>query len=73
LLGLFGAEDSFPSPEQVAELQRILKDNDKPHEFHIYEGAGHAFFAVNRPLYRPEAAVDGWARVLDWFGRHLSV
>jgi carboxymethylenebutenolidase len=73
LLGLFGAEDSFPSTEQVAELERILKDNDKPHEFHIYEGAGHAFFAVNRPLYRPEAAVDGWARVLDWFGRHLSV
>jgi carboxymethylenebutenolidase len=72
LLGLFGADDSFPSPEQVAELERILKDNGKPHEFHIYEGAGHAFFAVNRPLYRPEAAVDGWAKVLDWFGRHLS-
>jgi carboxymethylenebutenolidase len=73
LLGLFGAEDAFPSPEHVAELERILKDNDKPYEFHTYEGAGHAFFAVNRPLYRPEAAVDGWVRILDWFGRYLAV
>jgi carboxymethylenebutenolidase len=72
LLGLFGAEDSYPSPEQVAELERILKENDKAYEFHTYEGAGHAFFSVNRPLYRPEAAVDGWAKVLHWFGRHLS-
>jgi carboxymethylenebutenolidase len=56
----------------VAELERILKDNNKVYEFHTYEGAGHAFFSVNRPLYRPEAAVDGWAKVLDWFGRHLG-
>jgi hypothetical protein len=26
---------------------------------------GHAFFAVDRPSYRPEAAVDGWRQILD--------
>ena len=71
LLGLFGAEDSYPSPDHVAELEKILKENGKPNELHTYQGAGHAFFAVNRPNYRPEAAVDGWARILRWFGRHL--
>jgi carboxymethylenebutenolidase len=72
LLGLFGAEDPYPSPEQVSTLERALKGNDKVYEFHTYEGAGHAFFNVNRTSYRPEAAMDGWAKVLAWFGRHLS-
>jgi carboxymethylenebutenolidase len=56
----------------VAELESALKENDKVYEFHTYEGAGHAFFNVNRTSYRPEAAMDGWAKILAWFGRHLS-
>ena len=72
LLGLFGAEDSRPSPEQVEELEQELKAQGKTYEFHSYEGAGHAFFAVNRPAYRPEAANDGWNRIRDFFGRYLA-
>lgn len=72
LLGLFGAEDSHPSPQETAALSAELHRLDKPHEFHTYDGAGHAFFAVDRPNYRPEAAVAGWKRVFDFFGRHLS-
>ncbi len=72
LLGLFGAEDQYPSPEHVAELDKALQELGKPHEFHSYEGAGHAFFAVNRPAYRPEAAMDGWQRIWDFYGRYLA-
>ncbi len=72
LLGLFGAEDAYPSPEEVAELDRALTDLGKAHEFHTYPGAGHAFFAVNRPSYRPEAATDGWARILSFFATQLA-
>jgi carboxymethylenebutenolidase len=72
LLGLFGADDRFPSPEQVAELDTELTRLGKLHEFHSYEGAGHAFFAVDRPSYRVEAARDGWARIWEWFGRYLT-
>ena len=72
LLGLFGADDKYPSPEQVAELEEELKAQGKTYEFHSYEGAGHAFFSVNRPAYRPEAAVDGWEKILTWFGRYLA-
>src|SRR5580658_8716615 len=33
LLGLFGAEDSYPSPEQVAELEKALVEAGKTFEF----------------------------------------
>jgi carboxymethylenebutenolidase len=72
LLGLFGAEDQYPSPEQVDELEQALKEADKEVEFHSYEDAGHAFFAVDRPSYRPEAAKDGWQRIWEFFGRNLA-
>ncbi|MGO9883374.1 MAG: dienelactone hydrolase family protein [Solirubrobacteraceae bacterium] len=72
LLGLFGKEDSFPSPEQVAVLDEILTANDKLHEFHSYDDAGHAFFAVDRPAYRVEAATDGWERIEQFYGKYLG-
>jgi carboxymethylenebutenolidase len=72
LLGLFGAEDKYPSPEQVAELEEALKAAGKAYEFHVYQNAGHAFFSVNRPAYRPEAAMDGWQKIFAFFGEHLS-
>jgi carboxymethylenebutenolidase len=73
LLGLFGAEDQRPSPVETAALAAELDRLGKPYEFHTYDGAGHAFFAVDRPSYRPEAAVDGWQRILDFFRIHLTI
>ncbi len=72
LLGLFGAEDGYPGPDEVAELDKRLAELGKAHEFHTYEGAGHAFFAVDRVSYRPEAAKDGWQRIFAFFGQHLA-
>jgi len=72
LLGLFGADDKYPSPEQVTELEEELKAHGKTYEFHSYEGAGHAFFSVNRPAYRVEAAMEAWDEIWDFFGQYLS-
>jgi carboxymethylenebutenolidase len=72
LLGLFGNDDSYPSPEQVDELDEILTHENKPHEFHRYDGAGHAFFSTNRPAYRVEAANDGWERIQTFYANHLG-
>jgi carboxymethylenebutenolidase len=71
LLGLFGNDDVAPSPEQVGELEQALKAHGKTYEFHSYDGAGHAFMQVDRPSYRPEAAVDSWQRIWAFFGRYL--
>lgn len=35
-------------------------------------GARHGFFYYHTPMYRPEAAMDGWAKVFGFFGGHLS-
>jgi carboxymethylenebutenolidase len=72
LLGLFGAEDSHPSPEQAAELEAELTRLGKPHDFHSYENAGHGFFAFDRPSYRVEAANQGWQDIWDFFGKNLA-
>src|SRR5258708_33038048 len=40
LLGLFGADDSYPAPDQVAELHKALTEPGKAHEFDTEEGAG---------------------------------
>ena len=71
LLGLFGAEDKYPSPEHVAELEAALKASGKTYEFHSYPDAGHAFFSVNRPAYRVEAANDGWEKIFAFYGKYL--
>jgi carboxymethylenebutenolidase len=72
LLGLFGNDDQYPSPDQVNELDEILTGLDKVHEFHRYDGAGHAFFCVDRPAYRVEAALDGWDHITRFYGEHLG-
>jgi carboxymethylenebutenolidase len=71
LLGLFGAEDQHPSPEETAALAEALEAAGKTFEFHTFDNAGHAFFATDRPMYRPEAANQGWPIVWEFFGRYL--
>jgi carboxymethylenebutenolidase len=72
LLGLFGAEDTNPDPDQVATIDAALRQHGKEHEFHTFPDAGHAFFSVDRPNYRVDAAKEGWKLVWDFFGRHLA-
>ena len=71
LLGLFGVEDPNPDPAQVEVIRQRLEREAKTFDFHSYEGAGHAFFSVDRPSYRVEAANDGWERVWSFFGKYL--
>jgi carboxymethylenebutenolidase len=72
ILGLFGNDDQYPTPEHVNEFEELLKQNGKTYEFHRYDGAGHAFFANDRPSYRPEAANDGWERIEAFYKTYLG-
>jgi carboxymethylenebutenolidase len=72
VLGLFGAEDTFPSPDQTEMLAEALKAAGKEFTFRTFDGAGHAFFAVDRPSYRPESATEGWKDIFTLLERTIS-
>jgi carboxymethylenebutenolidase len=72
LLGLFGAEDTFPSPEQNDMLAKALEAAGKEFTFRTYDGAGHAFFSVDRPSYRVEAATEGWKEIFTFLARTIA-
>jgi carboxymethylenebutenolidase len=42
------------------------------HEIVIYPHANHAFFNDTGARYNADAATQAYAKVLDWFGRHLG-
>ena len=73
LLGIFGNEDQFPTPQEVDQMEEALKKAGKEYEFFRYDGAGHAFFATDRPMHRPEQAKDAWQKVLAFYAKHLRV
>jgi carboxymethylenebutenolidase len=72
VLGIFGADDRSPSPEQVATHEKALKQHGKTYEFHMYPDAGHGFFYYHRPNYRQEQAVDGWEKIWAFLAKYLA-
>ena len=72
VLGLFGEEDSSPSPEEVTLHEEVLTKHGKTYEFHMYPGAGHGFFYYHRPNYRQQQAVDGWQKIWDFLQKYLQ-
>jgi dienelactone hydrolase len=44
-----------------------------PHEFHLYENAGHAFQSFNsEEHYRHDVSEDAWEKALEFLQRQLS-
>ena len=72
ILGIFGNDDKNPDIAQVNKTEEILKSLGKPYTFHRYDGAGHGFFAADRPAYRAEQATDAWKKVIAFFHQHLG-
>jgi carboxymethylenebutenolidase len=73
VLGIFGADDTNPSPDDVVKVERELTRLGKSHEFHVYDDAGHAFLNFsNAERYRPEQADDAWSKLIAFFERHLG-
>jgi carboxymethylenebutenolidase len=67
VLGLYGGADPGNPPALIAKMEAACKTAGKTCKFVVYPGAAHGFNADYRPSYRPEAAKDGWARMLAWF------
>lgn len=73
VIGFFGNEDANPSPADVDRIDAELTAHKIPHEFHRYDGAGHAFQNfTNTERYRERQAEDAWTKELAFFRRMLS-
>jgi len=73
VIGFFGLEDKNPSPEDVKKISEELHRFGKAHEFHSYDGAGHAFLNfLNPSVYREEPARDAWEKCLAFLDKHLK-
>lgn len=73
VIGFFGVEDTNPSPEDVQKIDAEMTRLGKPHEFHTYHGAGHAFQNfLDAARYRERPARGSWTEMLAFFGQHLK-
>ena len=73
VIGFFGADDTNPSPDDRQKLDAELTRLNKWHEFHAYNGAGHAFQNFIAPeRYRERAARASWAEMLAFFTQYLK-
>ncbi len=69
VIGFFGMDDTEPSPEDVDKIEAELKSHGIACEFHLYDGAGHAFQNFLSPeRYREDAAKDSWEKTLRFLG-----
>ncbi len=72
LLGIFGAEDNGPSPEDNRALKERLDDAGKQFTYYEYEGAGHAFWCYDQEKYRPQQCMDAWEKTFAFLEKHLK-
>ena len=70
VLGLYGGADSGIPNNTVDQMQKALKEANKPSEIKLYPDTPHGFHADYRPSYRKEQAEDGWKLLLAWFKNH---
>jgi carboxymethylenebutenolidase len=70
VLGIYAEQDERVNASREAATA-ALERAGLPHEIVTYPGANHAFFNDTGPRYDQAAATQAYAKVLDWFGRHL--
>jgi carboxymethylenebutenolidase len=70
VLGLYGGADQSIPADTREHMAAECKAAGKTCDFVVYPDAPHGFNADYRQSYRPEAAKDGWARMLAWFKDH---
>ena len=58
ILGIYGMDDTSPSPEQAKKFEEALVKNKLKHNITIYEGVGHAFI---QPGYHKDSQSKGHA------------
>ena len=73
VLGVFGNEDTGPSPADVDAYEEALRGPGIRYVFHRYEGAGHGFQDfTNTERYRKRQSEDAWVKAFAFLNEHLG-
>lgn len=67
----FGLADAYIDQDTVERIRAAVTAASPPAEFHVYEGANHAFDNDDFAFHHPEASALAWQRTLDFLGRTL--
>jgi carboxymethylenebutenolidase len=70
VLGLYGGADTGIPNDTVEQMQKAIKEANKPSEIKLYPDTPHGFHADYRTSYRKEQAQDGWNLLLAWFKKN---
>jgi carboxymethylenebutenolidase len=71
VLATYGERDARVNATRDA-AKAALEKAGLTHEIVTYPNAEHAFFNDTSPRYNAETAAQAWAKVLEWFGRHVG-
>lgn len=71
VIGFYGGLDARIT-DAVPAFSEAMQQQGKSFEFHIYEGAEHAFFNDGRSSYQAEASRDAFAKTLTFFNEVLK-
>ncbi len=71
VLAIYGGNDDRINAG-IPAIEAAMQQNGKVFEKMIYPGANHAFHNDTGRNYKPDAAVDAWARTLAWFGKYVK-
>lgn len=73
VIGFFGNDDKNPSPDDVNKIDEELTRLRIEHEFHRYDGAGHAFQNfLSKDQYREAAEKDSWGKAREFLKNRMS-
>lgn len=71
IIGFYGGLDPRIT-DGVTAFADAMKSASRPFDFHVYEGAQHAFFNDTRAGYHSDAARHAFAATLGFFLRHVA-
>ncbi len=70
VLGLYADRDHGIPQGHIDLMKREIAAGKSGSEIIVYPDTQHGFHADYRPMYKKEAADDGWKRLLGWLSKH---
>ncbi len=64
----YGSEDQGIPMSNVDSVRARRPECD----IYVYDGAGHGFHCDERASFHPEASKQAWARMVEFFGKHIG-